>query len=111
MAETQLTVAGRPYIVRCPDGEEANLARLAAIVDGKVREAGGATLTEVRALLFAALFLADEVGDLRREVAALRNQPAPPPPPDDRSEAQAITTLAQRIEKVAATLAARSISA
>lgn len=111
MAETQLTVAGRPYIVRCPDGEEANLARLAAIVDGKVREAGGATLTEVRALLFAALFLADEVGELQREVATLRDQPASAPAPDDTPAVQAVTILAQRIEKVAATLAARSAGA
>lgn len=111
MAETQLTVAGRPYIVRCPDGEEANLARLAAIVDGKVKEAGGATLTEVRALLFAALFLADEVNELRRDIATLRDQPPPPPPPDDRPQAQAVALLAERIEKVAATLAARAADA
>ena len=70
MAETTLHIAGRQYDIRCRDGEEAHLAQLAAMIDGKARAAqqGMPGMTEVRNLLFAALFLADEVTDLRREV-------------------------------------------
>ena len=64
MADVVLSIGGHNYSVSCADGEEQELARLAAMVDaevGNVRAALG-PLTESRQLLFAALFLADKVG-------------------------------------------------
>jgi len=63
MAEVTLDIAGRHYDVHCRDGEEAQLRRLAAIIDEKTAVARRASpgLTEVRQLLFAAILLADEL--------------------------------------------------
>lgn len=66
MADVKLTIAGRPYDVHCADGQEAQLAQLAAVVDEKVRAMPGGT--EVRQLLFAALMLADEMQEARGKV-------------------------------------------
>ncbi|MBB6424597.1 cell division protein ZapA [Sphingopyxis sp. JAI128] len=66
MADVKLTIAGRPYDVHCADGEEAQLIRLAAVVDEKARAMPG--VTEVRQLLFAALMLADETQEARTKV-------------------------------------------
>ena len=67
MAEVTVTVAGRPYALHCRDGEEAHIDHLASLVDAKARQVSG--MTEVRQLLFAALFMADEINDLKREAA------------------------------------------
>ncbi len=110
MAETTLHIAGRDYVVRCRDGEEAHLAHLATMIEGKAVQArqGAAGMTEVRTLLFAALFLADELSDLSRKAAEV---PAPIPTqlalePDDEPAAIALEALAQRIEKLTQRLAA-----
>ena len=66
MADVKLTIAGRPYDVHCADGQEAQLAQLASVVDEKVRTMPGGT--ETRQLLFAALMLADEMQDARGKV-------------------------------------------
>ena len=106
MAETTLHIAGRHYDIRCRDGEEAHLAQLAAMIDGKARAAqqGMSGMTEVRNLLFAALFLADEVTDLRREVAGRQEKLALETQDDDA--AQAVEALTARIEKLCERLAA-----
>lgn len=111
MAETTLHIAGRHYDLRCRDGEEAHLAQLAAMIDDKARAAqqGMAGMTEVRNLLFAALFLADEVTDLRRELAGRQEKLALETQDDDA--AQAVEALAARIEKLRAGLAARPTDA
>ncbi|MEJ7935223.1 cell division protein ZapA [Sphingobium sp. AN558] len=101
MAETTLHIIGRQYVVRCRDGEEAHLAHLASLIEEKARAAQQTAqgLTETRTLLFAALFLADEIADLKRQVA--EHVQAPPPiESDDGPAAQAIEALAARIEKL-----------
>ncbi|PZU12523.1 MAG: cell division protein ZapA [Sphingobium sp.] len=105
MAEIMLQIAGRPYPIRCRDGEEAHLVHLATLVEEKARQAQQSTpgLTEVRALLFAALFLADELNDLRAEVAG--HQAQLPLEDEDAPAARAVETLAVRIEKLRTVLA------
>ena len=66
MADVKLTIGGRPYDVHCADGQEAQLAQLASVIDDKVRTMPGGT--EVRQLLFAALMLADEMQEARGKV-------------------------------------------
>jgi cell division protein ZapA len=107
MAETTLVIAGRHYQIRCRDGEEAHLANLATLIEDKARVAQQSTpgLTEVRTLLFAALFLADELGDLRQEAAGRQEQLKLGD--EDEPGAQAIEALAARIEKLSDRLAAR----
>ncbi len=108
MAETSLEIAGRQYVVRCRDGEEAQLAHLATLIEDKARaaQANAPGLTEVRTLLFAALFLADELNETKRELAAQASLPLPEPH-DDEPVAQAVEALALRIEKVATALVAK----
>ncbi|MBL8657696.1 MAG: cell division protein ZapA [Altererythrobacter sp.] len=66
MSEITLTVGGQGYTVACPDGEEAHIRRLAAIIDGKLATMGGAfPAGDPRNLLFAALIMADEVEEAR----------------------------------------------
>ena len=67
MAEVDLTIAGRSYVVACRAGEEESLRNAAALVDGKSREAlaGLGTLSEARQLLFASLLLADQLLEKR----------------------------------------------
>ncbi len=105
MAETNLQIAGRHYTVRCRDGEEAHLAHLASLIERKARLAQQNTpgLTEVRTLLFAALFLADELNDLKRE--AIGRQQTLALGDDDDSAARSVEALAARLEKLRERLA------
>jgi cell division protein ZapA len=104
MAEISLQIASRPYQIRCRDGEEAHLAHLAGLIEEKARLAQQATpgLTEVRTLLFAALFLADELNDLRKEVAGPQAKLALD---EDEPAARAVEAIAARIEKLRTALA------
>jgi cell division protein ZapA len=108
MAETTLHIAGRQYAITCRDGEEAHLAHLAGLIEAKAtaarRSAPG--LTEVRTLLFAALFLADEVNEMKREVAG--RQASLDLDSDEEPAARAIEALARRIESVTQRLGARA---
>lgn len=63
MADVRLNIAGRHYDVHCSDGQEQQLLTLAAMVDEKA--AGAVGTTEIRQLLFSALFLADELKEAR----------------------------------------------
>lgn len=95
MSEVVLTVGGRNYTLRCEDGQEAHIRSLAATVDAKLGE-GVSQLPamEAKNLLFAALFLADELEEARKSNGS------------DASEAVADTleALALRLEKTAEAL-------
>ncbi|WP_242123297.1 cell division protein ZapA [Sphingobium sp. Sx8-8] len=111
MAETTLHIAGRVYDIRCRDGEEAHLANLANLIERKARLAQQNTpgLTEVRTLLFSALFLADELNDLKRE--AIGRQQSLALEPEDEPAVRALESLAARIEKLRDRLAAATAQA
>ena len=124
MASVELEIAQRNYSVACRDGEEAHLRDLAAIVDGKAKEAAGAlgTLGEARQLLFASLLLADEIKD--REAAGTAPAPAAPASADGPSGpaadaapaiapalAAALERLADRMEGLAQRLEGGGASA
>jgi len=104
MAKVTLTIAGYAHELTCRDGEEPHFQRLAALVDEKAAQAARSVggLTEIRMLLFAALLLADENGNLKAAAAALP-EPAPPAIPDPVI-AQAVAALATRIETLAEAL-------
>ena len=112
MAKVTLTIGGRIYDVQCGDGDERHLLHLAGLVDAKTAQARQATpgLTEVRQLLFAAILLADEAHDLRKERESLQVQASLDLPPVDDSASQAalavrIGAIARRVESLAAALA------
>lgn len=107
MAEVTLSIAGRNYDITCRDGDEAHLLILADLVDQKARTARQGTpgLTEVRQLLFAALFLADELSELRRTAAGAQGKPGLAENSDEQAE-KAMEMLAARLETLAERLAA-----
>ena len=109
MAEVTLDIAGRHYDVHCRDGEEAQLRRLAAIIDEKTSIARRASpgLTEVRQLLFTAILLADELNDLRAQGKAqgALDLPLASALPDEQATAAKLDAISARIETLAQKLA------
>lgn len=97
MSEVALQVGGRSYKLACADGEEEHLRHLAGVIDEKLATLGPASgVSEAQGLLFAALFLADELVDARRKAAR-------PAPPDEATEV-ALEIVADRLEALATAL-------
>ena len=100
MADVKLSVAGREYLVTCRDGEEAQLLKLGQMVDESAREAGAiaAGMSENRQLLFAALLMADKMG----EMGTSSPVSAPPAPSANLEEiAVSLEKIAERLETLA----------
>jgi len=92
VSNVSLSVGGRDYVVACAPGEEEHVADLGRMIDAKLASLPlSATQGETRALLFAALLLADELHEVR---AGLTPQPQPPNP-------ARLLALAERLEKLA----------
>jgi len=88
MAELEITIAGRSFMVACQEGEEHFLRTAAAMLDTEaqplVTQMG--RVPEARMLLMAGLMLADRTASvedqlrvLKARVEELENQPAPDP--------------------------------
>lgn len=76
MANVVVTVADRPYTMQCPDGEEAHLQELAALLDAEVtriRQSVGA-IGDIRLLVMAGLMVADRLSESARKLEALEDQ-------------------------------------
>ncbi len=101
MAEVKLSIAGRQYSVACNDGEETRLLALGAMVDEKVREAGGGSggLNETRSLLFSALLLADRLHDMTSGTPVAAD--SAPAAEKSSQVAEALEGLASRLENLA----------
>lgn len=71
MGNVRLMVSGRAYDISCADGDEPHLEHLASIVDDKAQQARAALgdVNEARQLLFAAIFLADELQNAQAKIA------------------------------------------
>lgn len=67
MAQIMLSVDGAGYVVGCQDGDEPHVRMLAQEVEKRLRHVRGqlAPESEAHALFLTALFLADELHDLR----------------------------------------------
>jgi len=72
MAEVNLEIAGRSYMLTCRDGEEDHLIKLGKLVDAKAKDAGRAigNMTENRHLLVTALLLADSLSEDQKRAPA-----------------------------------------
>lgn len=67
MSQISITVGPKSYPFVCGDGEEDHIRKLAAMIDEKYAELGNARAPqEVQNMLFAALFLADELAEARK---------------------------------------------
>jgi cell division protein ZapA len=107
MAQVNIEVNGRPYVVGCEDGQERRLRELASALDAQVRQVARdvGPLGETRLLLMGALVMADEMTELRAEIEALRGQVAESRAGLGRAELAAVAALdaaAAKIEALAA---------
>ncbi len=98
MSNVTLTIGGRNFSVACTTGEEAHVEALGRAIDAKVVAVDGAAgESESRMLLFAALMLADELSERGPSLALAATE-------------QTIA-IAERLEKLAATLEAAAAGA
>lgn len=88
MAELEIIIGGRSFMVACQEGEEHFLRTAAAMLDNEAQPlvAQMGRLPEGRLLLMAGLMLADRTAAvedqlrvLKARVAELESQPAPEP--------------------------------
>jgi len=97
MSNVTLDIAGRKFTVACAEGEEAHIAMLGRTIDAKLADMPHiANQSEARALLFAALLLADENYEMKQGGAA----PAVAGP----EVAESLEALAGRLESLASQL-------
>jgi len=96
MALVTVTINGYPHSVGCEAGQEPHLLAMAAEVERRVQsiKALGGQSGEARLLVLAALMLADEVHDLREDLAAAKTTSTAPRGPDAK--------LGRRLSKIAA---------
>lgn len=132
MGSVQVTVNGRAYSVACDDGQEAHVTRLGAYLEQKVGQLVKAVgqVGDARLLVMASLTITDELVDTDQALTQLKTlvakgreggealampaaapQPvAPPTPlapqqaPHEAVLAEALESLADRIEAIAAEL-------
>jgi cell division protein ZapA len=96
VSNVTLEIAGRKFAVACAEGEEEHIAMLGRMIDGKLADMPNvASQSEARALLFAALLLADENHELKQGKAG--GQPAP-------NIAEPLEAVAEKLESLAISL-------
>lgn len=111
MAELEITIGGRSFMVACQEGEEHFLRTAGAMLDTEaqplVTQMG--RLPEARMLLMAGLMLADRTASvedqlrvLKARVEELENQPLPEP------QIVQVPVIPQQIPETLAEIAARA---
>lgn len=121
MPEVSIEVAGRPYRIRCGEGEEAHVTRMASMIDAEASKlvASLGQMPEGRLMLMSALMIADQLDEAkkaaaeaeRRAVNAEKLAETKTPPSDlfspEREEeiAKNLDALADRIEALAGRVA------
>lgn len=91
MSTVTLSIGPKTYTVACADGQEAHIRALGAMIAEKYAQLGSARAPlEAQNLLFAALFMADELDQARKRVAE-----APEP---DTAEIDAARETIARLE-------------
>lgn len=107
MARVEISLNGRPYAVACEDGQEQRLREIAAYVDAKMNALSVAkpTAAETQIMVLALLTMADQIFDLRSELAKSRTGGTGADTAVEERFAMAIENLAKRVNTVAKKLA------
>ena len=81
MANVIVTVAGRPYTMQCPDGEEDHLRELASLLDAEVQriQASVGSIGDIRLLVMAGRLIADGAQEHLPSLPQPREAPAKAP--------------------------------
>ncbi|WDA40820.1 cell division protein ZapA [Erythrobacter sp. BLCC-B19] len=102
MSTVTLSIGPKTYTIACADGQEAHIRALGAMIADKYAQLGSARAPlEAQNLLFAGLFLADELAEARKRLAA-EPEPAAPAEPDTSE----IDSLREAVARLEAELAA-----
>jgi len=97
MSTVTLNIGPKTYTVACADGEEAHIEGLGAMIAEKYALLGASRAPlEAQNLLFAALFMADELAEARKRMVTAP-EPAPAPEPDT-AEADALRETIAKLE-------------
>ena len=102
MSTVTLSIGPKSYTVACADGQEAHIRALGAMIAEKYAQLGSARAPlEAQNLLFAALFMADELDQARKQLA-------PDPDPDivPEPDTAALDALRKDIARLEAELEA-----
>jgi cell division protein ZapA len=122
MGQVTVTIAGKLYRMSCGDGEEAHLEGLAAMYDSRIEDMRKnlGELGDMRLHVMAALMLADEMAEQKKRVDHLEQKldalKGDAGSADARAEGverlaiNAISSAAERIEKVARALAPQPLN-
>ncbi|MCB1480976.1 MAG: cell division protein ZapA [Rhodobiaceae bacterium] len=107
MPEITVTIAGRPYRMACGEGEEQHLTTLAADFDRRITalKQHFGEVGDSRLLIMAALTVADDLAEARRQTAEAQKQIEDMRAAEQQSvqrTSEAETELAERIETAAA---------
>lgn len=96
MSTVTLNIGPKSYTVACADGQEAHIQSLGAMIAEKYAQLGSSRAPlEAQNLLFAALFLADELAEARKQSA-----PATPPAASaDSAEMEALRATIAGLEQ------------
>ena len=108
MGEVNLSINGKSYPIMCDDGQEQRIMDLAAYIDAKVKDiaASGAANNDNHLLVLTSLILSDEIFELRShletadQLMSENGQGQGISPSDEEAVAQAINSLASRINIV-----------
>jgi cell division protein ZapA len=94
MSTVTLNIGPKTYTIACADGEEAHIEGLGAMIAEKYTLLGASRAPlEAQNLLFAALFLADELAEARKHTGGA--EPAATPVPDTAETDALRETIAQ----------------
>lgn len=94
MSTVTLTIGPKSYTIACADGEEAHITALGAIIAEKYAQLGSSRAPqEAQNLLFAALYLADELAEARK-----RGAPARAPAEPDAQGLEALRAAIAQLE-------------
>ena len=102
MSDVTIRIGGRNYTVACGPGEEARIAALGDMVDGKLTQIPNlSSQSETRMLLYATLLLADELQEAGNAPDPAPATPAAEPVP---AIAETLENLAEKLESLASRL-------
>jgi cell division protein ZapA len=107
MSTVTLTIGPKSYSVACADGQEAHITQLGAMIAEKYAQLGTSRAPlEAQNLLFAALFLADELAEARKGGGEAPAAPGVADPEVVNALQAAISELERDLEEARAATAA-----
>lgn len=109
MGEVNLSINGKTYPILCDDGQESRIEELATYINSRLKDiaASGAANNDNHLLVLTSLILADEIQELKNNLQTADNLVADATsgggsltPADETAVAEAINSLASRINMV-----------